>query len=121
MIEGDVFQHAMKAENRKYFTYDDGQEQKEAKEDVKPLTDMLEEDGKKGSEYFMSLEWGLEQQEEGFVTGSSNETIGSSDFEIDILTVFAAIAEGNLSLGFALNEVENFQARYVKEYLSDED
>ena len=40
------------------------------------------------------------------MTGSSNETIGSCNFEIDNLTVFIGVAEDNPSFGFVLNEDE---------------
>jgi hypothetical protein len=53
--------------------------------------------------------------------GPSNETIGSCSFEIDNLSVFAGVAEGNPSLGVVLNEVEDCQIKYDEESLSDED
>ena len=45
------------------------------------------------------------------MTGSSNETIGSCNFEIDNLTVFTGVVEDNPSLGFVLNEDELLQKK----------
>jgi hypothetical protein len=81
---------------------------------------MLEEAEKKSIEGFLGPEKDLEQQEDLMIE-SSSEIIGSCDFEIDNLNVFAGVAESNPSLGVALKEVENCQARYDEECLSDED
>ena len=48
--------------------------------------------GKEGSNNYLSPERDLELQEEYLVTRSSNETIGSCNFEIDNLTVFIGVA-----------------------------
>ena len=48
--EGDSFQHTMKYESKEYLAYDDDQEQKEEKYDVKHSYVMLEESEKKGIE-----------------------------------------------------------------------
>ena len=61
---------------------------------------------KKNSGDFLSLERDLELQKEDLVTRSSNETIGSCNFEIDNLTVFIGVAEDSPSLGVVLNEDE---------------
>ena len=45
------------------------------------------------------------------MTGSSNETIGYCDFEIDNLTVFTGVAEDNPSLGVVLDEDELLQKK----------
>ena len=47
---------------------------------------------KKEIEYFLSLGRDLELLEEYLVTRSSNETIGSCNFEIDNLTMFTGVA-----------------------------
>ena len=59
---------------------------------------------KKDGGDFLSLERDLELQKEDLVTGSSNETIGSCDFEIDNLIVLTGVAEDNPSLGVVLKE-----------------
>ena len=66
---------------------------------------------KKDSGYFLSLERDLELLEEDLVTGSSNETIGSCNFEIDNLTVFTGVSEDNPSFGVVLNEYELLQKK----------
>ena len=66
---------------------------------------------KKDSGDFLSPERDLELQEEDLVTGSSNETIGSCNFEIDNLTVFIGVAEDNQSLGVVLNEDKLLQKK----------
>ena len=64
---------------------------------------------------------GLEQQEEDLMTKSSNETIGSCDFKINNLNVFAGYAGDNLSFGVVLSKVGGCQARYDEECLAEED
>ena len=56
------------------------------------------EDRKKDSGDFLSPERDLELQKENLLTRSSNETIGSCNFEIDNLTMFIGVAEDNPSL-----------------------
>jgi hypothetical protein len=63
----------------------------------------------------------LEQPKKDLMIGPSNETIGYCSFEIDNLSVFAGVAEGNSSLGVVLNEVEYCQINYDEESLSNED
>ena len=85
-----VFQHA-KVENRGSLAHNDDQKQEEVEKDIKKPSEVIEEADKKTIEYFMSHVEELEKQEEDLVTGSSNETIGSCDFEIDNFTVFAVL------------------------------
>jgi hypothetical protein len=56
--------------------YDDGQEQKEAKEDIKHSNVMLEEAEKKTIEDFLSLVEDLEQQEEDLMSESQMRPLG---------------------------------------------
>ena len=92
--------------------YDDGQERKETKEDIKHSSVVLEEAKKKTIDDFLSHVKELEQPKKNLMIGPSNETIGSCSFEIDNLSVFAGVAEGNPSLGVVLNEVEDCQIKY---------
>ena len=79
--------------------YVNDQEQEEAKEDIKHPNVMLEEAEKQSIKDFLSPAEDLGQQEEDLMTESSNETIGSCDFKIDNLNVFAGIVEDNPSYG----------------------
>ena len=56
------FQHATKAESRKYLVYDDNQKWNEAKEDIKHSNFMLGETEKKVIKDFLSLVADLGQQ-----------------------------------------------------------
>lgn len=118
--ESCSFQHAARAERKESLAYADGQEQGEVEGDSKHSNAMLEEAEKKSIESFLGPEKDLEQQEDLMIE-SSSETVGSCDFEIDNLNVFAGVAENNPSLGVLLKEVENCQAKYDEECLSDED
>ena len=84
------------------------QKQENLEKDIKQPSEELEEADKKTIEDFLSHEEDLEQREDDLVTVSSNETTRSCAFEIDHLTMFAGVAEGNPSLEIFLNEVENF-------------
>jgi len=79
--------------------YDDGQEQKEAKNDIKHSYVMLEKAEKKTIEDFLSLIEDLEKTEKDVVIESSNKTTGSCEFNTDNLNVFAGCVEDNPSLG----------------------
>jgi hypothetical protein len=109
----------VQAENKEGLAYDDDQELKE--EDSKHSYVMLEKAEEKDNEDFLSPIQDLEQPKKDLMIGPSNETIGSCSFEIDNLSVFAGVAEGNPSLGVVLNEVEDCQINYDEESLSDED
>jgi hypothetical protein len=117
--ETNGFQPIVQAENKEGLAYDDDQELKE--EDSKHSYVMLEKAEEKDSEDFLSPIQDLEQPKKDLMIGPSNETIGSCSFEIDNLSVFAGVAEGNPSLGVVLNEVEDCQINYDEESLSDED
>ena len=111
--------------------YDDGQEQKEAKDDIKHSYVMLEKAEKKTSQDFLSPERDLEQKEKDLVIESSNKTTSSCEFNADNLNVFAGCVEDKPSLGIVsskvecylakYNEEENCQASYDEECLFDED
>ena len=105
----------MKVKNKEDLAYDDGQELKETKEDIRHSRAMLDKAKKKTIEDFSSLIEYLEHPEKYLVIESSNKTIGSSEFNDDNLNVFAGIAEDNPSLGVVLIEVESFQARHNDE------
>ena len=63
-----------------------------------------EKSEEKISEDFVILERDLELQKEELLTGSSNETSGSCNFENDNLIVLTGIAKDNPSLGIAFRE-----------------
>jgi hypothetical protein len=117
--ETNGFQPIVQAENKEGLAYDDDQELKE--EDSKHSYAMSEKDEEKDSEDFPSPIQDLEQPKKDLMIGPSNETIGCCSFEIDNLSVFAGVAEGNPSPGVVLNEVEDCQIKYDEESLSDED
>jgi hypothetical protein len=117
--ETNGFQSIVQAENKEGLAYDDDQELKG--EDRKHSYVILEKAEEKESEDFLSPIQNLEQPKKDLMIGPSNETIGSCSFEIDNLSVFAVVAEGNPSLGVVLNEVEDCQIKFDEKSLSDED
>ena len=100
--------------------HDDEKKKEKVENDIKQPSEVLEEADKKTIEDFLSHEEDLEKWQEDLVTRSSNETFGSCDFEIDNLTVFVGVVEGNPSLEIVLNELDNFQAKYNDECRSHE-
>ena len=119
--EGDTFQHTMKAERKEYLAYDDNQEQKEEKDDVKNSYVMLEEFEKKGIEDLLIPVVDLGQHED-LVIESSNKTIRSCEFNANKLNVFADCAEGNPFLGVVLSEEEKcLVGKYKDEVLQQKE
>ena len=105
----------MKTKNKEDLAYDDDQELKETKEDIKHSYVMLGEAEEKVIEDCLSLVANLEKPEKYLVIKSSNKTIGSYEFNADNLNVFAGIEEENPSLGVVVSEVESFQERHNDE------
>ena len=73
----------MKTENKEYLAYDDDQELKDTKEDIKHSDVMLGEAEEKVIEDCLSLVADLGQLEKHLVIDSSNNTIGSYEFNVD--------------------------------------
>ena len=81
---------------------------------------MLEESEMESIEYFSSHVEDLEQQED-WMTESSNKTIGSCGFKFDNLCVITGFAGDNPSFGDILNEAKSCKIRYDDEWFVDED
>ena len=111
----------MKAKNKEDLAYDDDQELKETREDIKHSDVMLGETEKKVIEDFMSLIEDLEQPEKDLMIESSNKTIKSCEFTVDKVNVFAGYGEYNLSFEVVLSEVGGWKARWDEECLAGED
>ena len=94
--------------------YDDDQEQKEAKEDIKHTKVLLGETEKKVIEDFLCLVADVGKQEYLMIE-SSNKTIESYEFNADNLNVFAGIVEDNPSYGIVLSEAESYLVRHNEE------
>ena len=83
----------MKTKNKEESAYDDGQGQKEEKDDIKHSYVILEKVENKSSEDFVSPERELEQEENDLVIESSNNTTRSCEFNAKNLNVFASYVE----------------------------
>ena len=94
--------------------YDDDQELKETREDIKHSNVMLGETEKKVIEDFLSLVADLGQQEDLMIE-SSNKTIESCGFKVDKLNVFASNVEDDPSYGIVLSEAESYLVRHNEE------
>ena len=115
LSESNGFQPTLKSKNKEYLAYNDGQELKETKEDIRHSRAMLEKAEKKTIEGFLSLIEDLEQPEKDLVIESSNKTIGSYEFNDDNLNVFTGIVEDNPSYGNVLSEAESYLVRHNEE------
>jgi len=113
--ENKAFQHTVKAENKEDLAYDNGQEQKESKDDVKHSKAMLEKAKKKTIEDFLNLIEDLDQLEKDLVIESSNKTIGSCEFNADHLNVFASCIEDNLSFGVVSSKAKVCSTKHNEE------
>ena len=94
LSESNDFQLTVKAENKEDLAYDDDQELKETKEDIKHLDVMLGETKEKFIEDFLILVAYLGQQEDLMIE-SSNKIIESYGFKADKHNVFVGIVEDN--------------------------
>ena len=111
LSESNGFQLTMKYKNKEDLAYDDDQELKETKEDIKHSYVRIGETEEKVIEDCRSLVADFEQPKKYLVIKSSNKTIGSYEFNADNLNVFTGIVEDNPSLAIVLSEFESCHTR----------